>query len=731
MRISVFVPGLIVVLSLGMETARAQASFEEAVVDVGNLGLTVTNAGFIGRANVRNNPTGPPSMEFPLNSGIEHLFESGLWVGAVRSDGVITVRTGAVTAAGGYRPGATGYEFAQDAPILQRSRLPESEVFTRSAVSHQDYLATFVDTASVLPGTSIQMPDPAGRLGMKVHLTSYAWNFPFTEFFVILNWDIVNVSDAPWDSVFVGMYHDIVTRNINTTTDAGGAFFNKGGYGFIDSLNASYGFNAGGTEETLNTYGAMVFLGAEWMEPGTGRKRFFHPDLADEYVRDGYAPPRVNPRWWLFGGGLNDFSRPTSDDLKYRRMAEPFPNPLNFMSEAEFEQAKAGWYERLRTDGQRSAGNWIGLTPVGPFPRVMPGDTLQVTFAVVAALKPEDFQGQAGKPVDTEESRALLANNIGWARRTYSGEDNNFNGVLDPGEDVNGNGRLDRYLIPEPPASPRLRVEFEDAVDPNTGRQDTRVVLYWDRTAEESRDPVTGLHDFEGYRIYRSNPGDDLSGDILNRATLVAQYDLPGNRTGFNNGLDEIRLDTPATFPDDPAEYWYRFEADNLLGGWQYLFTVTAFDEGDPDAGLPSFESSRTANATRIFPGTPPAQAADRDNRRVGVYPNPYRVNAAWDGGTNRTRRLNFYNLPPRAEIRVYSLAGEIVAEMQHESDTYKGDIRWYDNFSADNRQLPGGEHSWDLLSENGLSLAGGLYLYTVKDLDTGEVQRGKFVIIK
>ncbi len=715
-------------LSMIAPATAQNASFEDAVVDVGNIGLTVTNAGFIGRANTRNNPTGPPSMEYPLDSGIEHLFESGLWVGAIRSDGVATVRTGAVTAAGGYRPGATGYEFAQASAIVERSRLPESEVFTRSAVSHQDYLATFVDTAAVLPGTSIQMPDPQGRLGMEVHLESFAWNFPFTEYFVILNWKIVNISDAAWDSVYVGMYHDLVVRNINTTNEAGGAFFNKGGYGFIDSLQTSYAFNAGGSEETLNTYGAMTFLGAEWRDPRSGRKRFFHPDLAAAYEAEGYAPPRVNPRWWLFSGGLNEFSRPSTDDLRYRRMATPFPNPDAFESPDEFEAARTAWFERLRTDGLNAAGNWIGLTPIGPFPRVEPGDTLTVTYAVVAALKPEEFQGQAGKAIDTPESRALLANNILWARRTYSGEDNNFNGELDPGEDVNGNGVLDRYLIPEPPAAPRLRVAFEDTVDPNTGLQDTRVVLYWDRTAERSRDPVTGTFDFEGYRVYRSNPGDDLEGNILDRATLIAQYDRPGNRTGFNNGFDEIELSEPVTFPDDPTEYWYRFEADDLLGGWQYLFTVTSFDEGDVDAGLPSFESSRTANATRIFPGTPP----DREGaRKVGVYPNPYRVNAAWDGGTNRTRRLNFYNLPPRAEIRVYTLAGEIVKEMLHESETYRGDIRWYDNFSAENRQLPGGEHSWDILSENGLNLSAGLYLFTVKNLDTGEVQRGKFVIIK
>ena len=96
-----------------------------------------------------------------------------------------------------------------------------------------------------------------------------------------------------------------------------------------------------------------------------------------------------------------------------------------------------------------------------------------------------------------------------------------------------------------------------------------------------------------------------------------------------------------------------------------------------------------------------------------------------------RTRKLNFYNLPPRAEIRIYTLAGEIVATLDHDSATYVGDTRWYANLSADNRILPGGEHSWDILSENGLNISAGLYLFSVRDLDSGDTQQGKFVIIK
>jgi hypothetical protein len=712
---------------VGIEAFAQGAPYEEVVIDVGNLGLTVTNAGFIGQSNIRNNPAGPPSFEYPLDSGVEHLFEAGLWIGAIRGDGVTAVRTGAQTASGGYRPGAAGYEMAQLTPIVERSTLPESEAFSGGATSHQDYLTSFVDTAAVLPGTSIPTPDVSGQIGALVLQQSYAWNFPFTEYFVIVNFDIVNIGPAGWDNVYVGLFHDLVVRNVGTTTENGSAFFNKNGIGYLEHQLASYAFNAGGTEESINTYGAVVFLGAEWTDTRTGLRRFFHPNVADDYVHDGYAPPVYNPRFWLFSGGINEFAVPVADVDKYRFMAEPYPNPAAFPNPAEYESALDDWRERLRTDGQTSNGNWIGLSTIGPFAGVAPGDTLQATFAFVAALKPEEFQGQGGKPIDNETSRTFLVNNILWAQRTYAGEDNNLDGRLDPAEDANGNGVLDRYRIPEPPVSPRLRVAFEAVENPSDERQANRTVLYWDRRAEDSIDPVTGLKDFEGYRLYRSNPGDDLSGDILNRATLIAQHDRPGNRTGFNNGFEAVRLDAPVTFEGDPTEYWYRFESNRLLSGWQYLFTLTAFDEGDPDAGLESFESSRTANAIRVFPGTPPADG----DRKVGVYPNPYRVNAAWDGGTSRTRKLNFYNLPRRAEIRIYTLAGEVVATLDHDVATYSGDTRWYANLSADNRIQPGGEHSWDILSENGLNIAAGLYLFSVRNLDSGETHQGKFAIIK
>jgi len=113
------------------------------------------------------------------------------------------------------------------------------------------------------------------------------------------------------------------------------------------------------------------------------------------------------------------------------------------------------------------------------------------------------------------------------------------------------------------------------------------------------------------------------------------------------------------------------------------------------------------------------------------VYIQIPKVNAAWDGPNEGDRKLYFYNLPSKAEVRIYTIAGDIVAEFLHDSDTYNGDISWFNNFSDDPRVLPGGEHAWDLQSEANQILTTGLYLFTVKDLASGKIEKGKLTIIK
>lgn len=697
---------LTMIAMLPLEYLTAQQVFDRKITSQNNIGLAITNVGTIGKPDVRSNPSGDPSFEFPLNSGQEHLFEAGFWIG-VKVGGAVLLSSSAVTNPTGYSTGRSGYEFTNDGTtITERSSLPESPLFSPLAVSHQDFITSFSDkrTAIETGGASITINNHTQPLYVDVALKSYSWNFAFTESFSILEYTFTNNSDETWNDVYIGLYADLVNRNVNSALETGGAFFNKNGIGYLDSLYTTYVFDAGSADNpSLNTYAGVSLMGADY------RGSLFHDSNKDYLADNGMDAPKVGPNYWLFSAGTGVFVSPSDDNERYNKMVNVFPYEDNA--------------EPLRTDGQTSNGNYISFISIGSFPEVLPEESFKVYFSFVGGLKPQDYQTLAHKKTDTEATRVDFIENIGWAYRTFYGEDANRNGVLDADEDINQNGVLDRFLIPEPPASPKLRVELDAG----------KVKLYWDKRAEDSIDPISREKDFEGYKIYKTRLGADLNGTITSVSEVIAEFDSTGNDIGFNTGFTDIELQIPMVFDDEPGtNYYYEYEVGNLLSGWQYQFAVTAFDNGGGESlEIGILESSRNANAVRVFPGTQVNTEFSDGTKKVGVYPNPYRVNAAWDGTNNLTRKVIFYNLPSRAEVRVYTLAGEIVATLQHDSDSYKGDIRWFNDFSADNRIAAGGEHAWDLLSTSNQNLSTGLYLYTVKDKDSGSIQRGKLAIIK
>jgi hypothetical protein len=244
-------------------------------------------------------------------------------------------------------------------------------------------------------------------------------------------------------------------------------------------------------------------------------------------------------------------------------------------------------------------------------------------------------------------------------------------------------------------------------------------------------DPISGKVDFEGYKIYRTQAGFDLTQqqDLENALVVAASFDSAGNNIEFDTGFDFVRLASPLTFPGDTIEYYYKFDFDNLLNGWQYIFSVTAFDRGDPENELEILESSALANFERILPGTPPS---DDPNVQIGVYPNPYYGNAIWDGSSERLRKIYFFNLPSDCEITIYTLAGDVVKRIHHTSSSNSSETRWFETYASDDKQkFAGGEHAWDLLSDNEQAIATGLYLFTVKDFNSNIIKTGKFLVIK
>lgn len=666
--------------------------------NIGNIGFSITNFGMYGSGWV--NWPNVPSCEYPIGSGIEHLFAGGLWVGGFTKDNLNStnkngpfVSTGAIDASSISSSRGGGFEFTNSTEdkIIERSSLLDSRYYNPNAISHQDFLMDFADTnVRYLNGQVIPEHVP---LGIAVHQETYAWNFPFADYFVILNYTIKNVSKKYLDSVYVGLWTDAVVRNTKLTgRPSGSAFYTHGGDGYFDSLNLAYEFDVDGDPGFTDSYIGITYLGST-------------PEINNSFViNQNEILPATNFNSWTHNNTTDaNFFAPQDDISRYHKMQGYFGSTNRYGDGIDPNTLK------------QASNRSITLTR-GYYKNIAPGDSINVVFAVVCAKK----FGNDPAALDLPIQRATLYSNVDWALRAYYGNDRNRNGIIEPIEDIFGDGKIHRYILPAPPTSPVVKVIPEN----------NKATIYWDKRAESSIDPISGLKDFAGYRVYRTQTGFDLTDkqDILKSLVLMTQLDTAGT-TGFNTGFSIAELKEPVTFPNDTTKYYYKIEVPNLLNGWQYLFTVTAFDKGDLVNNLEPLESSLLANIKRIIPGTPPDENEDTE---VGVYPNPYYGTALWDGSSERLRKIYFYNLPAECEITIYTLAGDIVKKMEHSSSQNGSNIRWFEQYASDGKQqFAGGEHAWDLITDNDQAIATGLYLFTVKNSKTGNIKTGKFLVIK
>jgi hypothetical protein len=674
--------------------------------NVGKLGLTITNFGTIGTRNAYW--PNQPSCEYPLGSRIEHVYQGGLWVGAVpRNNPQQRVSTGAhdrlYTSQNPGEP-VLQPEFASepDSSILERSSLSESSHFDENAISHQDFVTSYTDAFTVNPTTGNPIPHHS-PMNLVIHQESYAWDFPFADFFALLNYTITNTSVDTLDSVYVGFWYEGVVRNTNNVRPGVPGFFGRCGNGFLDTLRMMYTFDYDGTPTppAADSYVGVKLLGT-----------FPFPNGVDSI---GNLRNKTYFNAWRF--------RNTSSDLAYWSPSDDAENIGGARS--RFDRLASSLapdkIPPLRIP-QLDGTGVTTLLSTGPFRSLLPGGSLKVSFGVVCARK----FGTAPASQDTREQRKTLYTNAGFAQQAYDGEDVNGNNTLDPGEDLNGNGRLDHFQLPQPPRPPKVHVEVGDQT----------AAIYWDKsTSEFSIDPITHQQDFEGYRVYRSNAGADFTSpeDLLLTLNLAGEFDRPDDNIGYNTGFSQILLPQPRFFPGDTVAYWYKFPPTGggvtHLNGWQYLYGVAAFDRGDSASGIVSLQSK--TEIRRVVPGTPATSDA---NKQIGVYPNPYYVNAVWDGNGERNRKIYFCNLPKRCEIRIYTLAGDVVADLLHDAATYDGsNIGWFRQFgnSGTAPQFAGGEHAWDLITKFDQAIATGLYLFSVKDTETGDIRTGKFLVIK
>ncbi|MFZ5515654.1 MAG: hypothetical protein ACOY90_03390 [Candidatus Zhuqueibacterota bacterium] len=126
---------------------------------------------------------------------------------------------------------------------------------------------------------------------------------------------------------------------------------------------------------------------------------------------------------------------------------------------------------------------------------------------------------------------------------------------------------------------------------------DEKITLYWDNSSESKADPLTGEIDFEGYKIYRSQDGGatwgtpvtNAHGDVIGYVP-IAQFDIDNTIEGY----DPI---SPSNYLGANTGLQYIFVDENVINGIEYSYTITAYDRGDKEANIPSFETAKGTGA--------------------------------------------------------------------------------------------------------------------------------------
>lgn len=258
--------------------------------------------------------------------------------------------------------------------------------------------------------------------------------------------------------------------------------------------------------------------------------------------------------------------------------------------------------------------------------------------------------------------------------------------------------------VPEPPPAPGCR-----ASNVSYGSDTARILIQWDKLAETTQITdgsgnvfYNGSTDLSGYRIFRGN---DIRGiwDTL----LI---DIP--RSEFSN-----------YYNSETGQYEYSDQS--IQFGFEFNYYVQAYSSNPKPwtsanmtvvANLPELKSSD--NNKTVLIGAKPGPLSIEKGWDVFVAPNPY-----VEGDPNRTfgdsRNIEFRNLPESATIKIFSVAGDLVRTIKHGPDAIG-------NLS--------GSYAWDQMSDSGLLVAPGLYIYVVQSDTEGSVgskTHGKLMIVR
>ena len=561
-------------------------------------------------------------------------------------------------------------------------------------------------------GEAIMLTAWSSKSGISVSQKAFSWSYPDFNDFIIYEYIFHNDGDANGDGApdegFPVQLNDVYIgfSNVMTVSQAG-CFISSPGAWWVDAPELR--------DDHFRYTGSANYDGpAEYA------------DLKLSYHYDGDAPstlwndvggPYVSSRHHsLFkntariDGELTDFQYVGFAPLDY---TPPFANdPETYVSPKVADQpVSAKWWEiysrndftypdpsndgdetlwtKLVEDQQFQSnptdiGDYAHSQTYGPYD-IGPGEKVKIV-AVFAGGTAADAKGmnvvewaRTGNQDEIPMGRETLVDHVRRAQFAY-----------DSG-----------YDLPDPPPDVRFSVG-------NSERG--QVLLTWPDEADRALDPDYNEADVIAYRVYRTQ--------VREAGPFKMLAEIPVGGSALSGGTYSYEDETSAP----GFNYWYSVRSvDGGHTTWtnndgsKTIDDLPAAVRQNVQSGLESGYSSPNQRM-QVFtsPKIPGTDKKDALQDEILVVPNPYR-----DDGEHMypgSRKIRFTNIPRRANIKIYSTAGDLVWTINHDS--------------------PLGEAEWSQVPRSFArpEVPAGIYFFTVESLmpaAQGQMRFGSFVIIK
>jgi len=519
-------------------------------------------------------------------------------------------------------------------------------------------------------------------LGLRVEVRGFQWSNPQAGNVIFWHYDIVNESTKDYiDSVLFGLYMDSGVGGSALSCD--GVYESDDDNAYFDKslgLNLVYTWDKFGHGVAFNsTCAPSGYLGYAYLETPGNSTNVIDDDrdgITDE-ARDGgegmlivgqgpilaylvahydttrfvamYGPIDQRPaykvgRWWtgdedmdwiadLHDSGVDGVLDPENPD-------QGEGNGQPDAGEPNFDQTDLNESDQIGLTGFKM--NRISAGQGTPSPV-----TDDIVFFDDGRAWPRRLYEMWTDPVEANRFDAALVNNynIGFffasgPFRLYSQKRERFSLALAYGSNLNELERSVKtvqqiynanYQFAVPPPQPTVQAEAGDGY----------VRLTWDDVAERGVDPVTGINDFEGYRVYRATDPTFLDAKLISNALgtgplqgsngkPVAIFDLKNDIFGFS----PLAVEGVQYYLGDDVGITHTWIDTLVTNGQLYYYAVTAFDRGADTLDFHFYPSENPITITQSL-----RAGLILPTNAVAVRPNPRTLGYQAATATGAVRR--------------------------------------------------------------------------------------------